>query len=118
LRTLREFYCSFNSLKTLPPELGSCTALQKMVLSNNEIKEIPSELSKLPSLKHFDLTGNQLVLFPPSVAAIDSLEKLDLGNNPKLNRAITAALKKGPDALLTYLRSAEYGALFLDVRHS
>jgi hypothetical protein len=63
-----------------------------------------------------DLTGNKLTLIPPSIVTIDSLEKLEIGSNPNMHKAILSAAKKGPDQLISYLRTSEYGALYQDVR--
>lgn len=115
LGTLKELFLSFNKLKRLPPELGKCANLEKITLSNNQIRFVPSELAQIQYLRTLELTGNKIKVLPPEVAEIPELQHLNLSLNPVI-KPIDQAARKGPKALLEYLRSDAYDQEYYAVR--
>lgn len=115
LGTLKELYLSFNQLKRLPPELGKCGNIEKITLSNNKLRFIPAELAQNQYLKTLDLTGNKIKVIPPEVAEIPELSNLGLSLNPVI-KSIDQAARKGPKALLEFLRSDAYDQEYYTVR--
>lgn len=73
-----------NNLKSLPPEIGLCVALEELYLSGNEIGEggLPQELSQCKNLLELHVAQNLLPAFPvAAVCGLTSLEVLDLSQN-------------------------------------
>ena len=85
----------------------------------------------MKSLRTMDLCTNHIHLLPPQIFIPDTLEEVkrffcstrnsilfgqvNLSNNNDLNSALVTAARRGPDALLDYVRSAEYAELYKDV---
>lgn len=67
----------------LPPQLGSCVALEYLNLSHNRMEgHLPNSLGGLPYLGVLDLSSNELTgTLPESLSTSSSLKKLNLSFN-------------------------------------
>ncbi len=72
---------SYRKLKSLPPEIGKLTNLQKLELQNNQLSSLPPELGQLTNLTDLYLYNNQLSSLPPELGQLTNLEWLNLQNN-------------------------------------
>ncbi len=68
-------------LATLPPEIGSLTALQRLDLGGNQLTTLPPVIGSLTALRRLILIGNQLTTLPPEIGSLTALQKLYLGGN-------------------------------------
>jgi internalin A len=94
-------------LETLPESIGNLTALSMLSLRGNQLTALPESIDRLTSLMRLDLRGNRLVSVPRELA--DQLAKglqLELAGNP-LHDPLPEIIERGPEALITYLRSLE-----------
>ncbi|TAE68409.1 MAG: GTP-binding protein [Oscillatoriales cyanobacterium] len=78
-------------LEELPPEIGKCTQLEKLVLGKydeekqqvlgNKLTEFPDVVLQLTNLKILSLRNNQITYIPEAIAQLSNLTKLNLWNN-------------------------------------
>ncbi|MCC3438427.1 MAG: leucine-rich repeat domain-containing protein [Microcoleus sp. PH2017_05_CCC_O_A] len=100
-------------LEELPPEIGKCTQLEKLVLKKydeqkgqfvgNKLTEFPDVVLQLTNLKILNLSRNQITSIPEGIEILSNLTHLSLSENQ-----ITAI----PDAIgklsnLTFLNLSE-----------
>jgi len=93
----------YNSLRTLPRELGDLkklktlqiihtnfddvtsichlTGLEHLVMNQNKFKELPPELGDLTNLKTLSCGGNRMTALPSTIAQLKDLEELRLSGN-------------------------------------
>jgi len=76
-----ELYLNDNEIKTLPPEIGLLTNLQRLYLHNNKIVKLPPEIGSLSNLRELSLYNNQIKSLPPEIASLINLQRLYLDNN-------------------------------------
>lgn len=69
------------SLSGLPPALGSCAKLKKLMCHHCAITALPPELGGLAALTVLLAAHNRLETLPPSFGALASLVELDLSSN-------------------------------------
>lgn len=94
-----------NEITGLPTELGSLRALQRLSLHHNALTAVPSSLGALAgSLTTLELHANDLEILPKSLGALTALRTLTTGGNDSLFFPPLAVCKKGPAAVLAYLR--------------
>jgi len=110
---LQEFYCSFNNIKILPPEIGQCIHLEKLACSNNLIKKIPHEVAKLDQLSTLNISANKVRFLPPDLGHMPSLQNLDVSSNP-LCKEIDHFARKGKKELLKYLATEQYEEFYYE----
>jgi hypothetical protein len=79
---LRWLILSDNQLAVLPPELGTCTRLQKLMLSGNRLTSLPPELAHCQNLELLRLAANQFETFPEWLCDLPSLAWLAVAGNP------------------------------------
>jgi Leucine-rich repeat (LRR) protein len=72
---------SFESLKSIPKEIGVLVNLEEIYIGNNYITEIPKEIGNLVKLKQLWLTNNQIVDIPKEIGNMKKLQLLDLQKN-------------------------------------
>ena len=71
-------YCD---LVTLPPELGQCQNLEKLICFNNQLVTLPPELGQCQKLKMLNVFNNRLASLPPELGQCQNLEMLNVFNN-------------------------------------
>jgi Leucine-rich repeat (LRR) protein/predicted acylesterase/phospholipase RssA len=69
LASLRVLDVSFNSLKALPPELGSLPALSIFSAEENQLVSCPASLERLTSLRILRLYSTQVMVLPTRLPA-------------------------------------------------
>jgi Protein kinase domain/Leucine rich repeat len=82
---LRWLILTDNCLSTIPPEIGRCSLLQKLMLAGNQISTIPSEISNCSSLELVRLAANQLEESPLHLLRLPKLAWVALSENPFLS---------------------------------
>ena len=68
---LRELYLNNNRLNTLPPEIGSLTALSVLHLINNQLAALPPALRQLKRLRSLALHRNPRLKLSPTILGPD-----------------------------------------------
>jgi len=78
-------------LEELPPEIGKCTQLEKLVLGKwdeetrklvgNKLTEFPDVVFQLTSLKILSIVDNQITVIPEAIGQLSNLTGLYLRNN-------------------------------------
>ena len=64
---LRWLILTDNEVEALPPEIGNCTQLQKLMLAGNLLRTLPVELAACSRLELIRLAANQLSQMPGNV---------------------------------------------------
>ena len=79
---LRWLILTDNQIRSLPPELGQCTQLQKLMLAGNELAHLPPELAACTQLELLRLSANRLSALPDWLLNMPRLAWLALAGNP------------------------------------
>ena len=95
-----------NQLTALSPEIGQLQNLRTLTLWGNQLTALPPEIGQLQSLERLQLNSNQLTALPPELGQLGKLGTLVLGDNP-LPEPYPDLIKRGTEAVVTYLRSLE-----------
>mmetsp|Transcript_7129 Transcript_7129/g.15567 ORF Transcript_7129/g.15567 Transcript_7129/m.15567 type:complete len:453 (-) Transcript_7129:141-1499(-) len=74
-----------NQLQSLPPTVGRCTKLQKLMLSGNLLSSIPDEISNCTNLELVRLASNRLAEPPVKLLQLPNLAWVALSDNPFLS---------------------------------
>lgn len=80
--TLRWLVLTDNRIAQLPPGIGRCTRLQKLMLAGNRLRALPDELAQCRSLELLRLAANALESFPACLAGLPRLSWLAFAGNP------------------------------------
>ena len=94
--SLRWLILTDNQLEALPPEIGSCTQLQKLMLAGNRLTELPETLARCTNLELLRIAANQLTELPAWLLALPHLAWLAYAGNPFAEAAEAAALARNP----------------------
>jgi Leucine-rich repeat (LRR) protein len=81
LKLLRELDCSCNHLTSLPREIGNCSRLKSLKINGNYITELPAELGRCLLLEEIIASENKLLDVPASLGFLQGLRVLRLNNN-------------------------------------
>jgi hypothetical protein len=79
---LRWIVLTDNRLEALPPEIGTCKRLQKLMLAGNRLSFLPDELAELKGLELLRLSANRFESLPEVLLQMPRLAWLALGGNP------------------------------------
>jgi Protein kinase domain/Leucine rich repeat len=79
---LRWLILTDNQISQLPPELGTCHRLQKLMLAGNQLRSLPSEMADCQNLELIRLAANRLEALPPWLLQLPRLAWLAWGGNP------------------------------------
>ena len=94
--TLRWLILTDNQLAALPPEIGNCPQLQKLMLAGNELTELPATLARCTNLELLRIAANRLTALPPWLLAMPRLAWLAYAGNPFAEAAEAVALARHP----------------------
>ena len=79
---LRWLILTDNQLAALPPEIGRCGQLQKLLLAGNRLRHLPAELARCTKLELLRIAANQLAELPAWLLALPRLSWLAYAGNP------------------------------------
>ncbi|MEA3084048.1 MAG: hypothetical protein QOC89_1745 [Paraburkholderia sp.] len=99
---LRWLILTDNEIEALPPEIGACTQLQKLMLAGNRLRTLPEELAACSRLELLRLAANQLGELPAWLLRLPRLSWLAFAGNPFSEALETAALIDTPIAHLEW----------------
>jgi hypothetical protein len=95
---LRWLILTDNEVEALPPEIGNCTQLQKLMLAGNRLRELPVALAACSRLELIRLAANRLAELPVWVASLPRLSWLAYAGNPFNERMEASAMTNTPVA--------------------
>ena len=84
---LRWLILTDNVLEALPPEIGNCSQLQKLMLAGNQLTELPETLANCTKLELLRIAANQLTALPAWLLSMPRLAWLAYAGNPFEARA-------------------------------
>jgi hypothetical protein len=87
---LRWLILTDNQLEVLPPEIGQCGELQKLMLAGNQLRELPETLANCTKLELLRVAANQLPELPTWLLNLPRLSWLAYAGNP-FSRPLEAA---------------------------
>ncbi len=93
---LRWLILTDNQLQSLPPEIGRCGQLQKLMLAGNQLRHLPAELAQCTNLELLRIAANQLTELPAWLLALPRLAWLAYAGNPFGAAAEAAAVARHP----------------------
>ncbi len=88
---LRWLILTDNEVEALPPELGACTELQKLMLAGNRLAALPDEMAACTRLELVRLAANRFARLPDWLLALPRLAWLAYAGNPFASAAEAAA---------------------------
>ncbi|MBT9394657.1 leucine-rich repeat-containing serine/threonine-protein kinase [Hymenobacter sp. NST-14] len=99
---LRWLILTDNELAALPPEIGNCGQLQKLMLAGNRLRELPPELARCTHLELLRLAANQLTTLPEWLLTMPRLSWLAFAGNPLATAAEAAALARADQPAIAW----------------
>ncbi len=79
---LRWLTLTDNEIEVLPPQIGRCAHLQKLMLAGNRLETVPVELADCTRLELLRLSANRLPALPAWLADMPRLAWLAFAGNP------------------------------------
>jgi len=89
---LRWLTLTDNAIEQLPPEIGNCHDLQKLMLAGNRLQTLPETLAHCQRLELIRIAANQLHAFPTWLLSLPRLSWLAYSGNPFSAELEAAAL--------------------------
>lgn len=90
--SLRWLILTDNRIESLPPSIGKCAPLQKLMLSGNQLASLPEEMAACVNLELVRLAANRFGSLPDWLLELPKLAWLALAGNPLCRQpGITAA---------------------------
>ena len=93
---LRWLILTDNELESLPPEIGRCAHLQKLMLAGNRLRYLPAELAHCTQLELLRIAANELQALPAWLLALPRLAWLAYAGNPFCAAAEAAVAARHP----------------------
>lgn len=90
--SLRWLILTDNEIEALPPTIGRCARLQKLMLAGNRLQGLPSEMAACQGLELLRISANRLDALPDWLPSLPRLAWLAFAGNPFDDRAEAAAL--------------------------
>ncbi|WP_176158579.1 leucine-rich repeat-containing protein kinase family protein [Burkholderia multivorans] len=81
-RMLRWLILTDNAIDALPPEIGDCSRLQKLMLAGNRLQSLPDEMAACRALELVRLAANRLDALPDWLLRLPRLAWLAVAGNP------------------------------------
>jgi hypothetical protein len=79
---LRWLILTDNRITALPPEIGACTRLQKLMLAGNQLESLPPEMANCTKLELLRIAANRLQALPEWLLSLPRLSWLAFAGNP------------------------------------
>lgn len=93
---LRWLILTDNRLESLPPEIGTCGHLEKLMLAGNQLTSLPETLVNCTNLGLLRIAANQLAALPAWLLAMPRLSWLAYAGNPFSAAAEAAVVARHP----------------------
>jgi len=90
--SLRWLILTDNEIETLPPAIGRCTRLQKLMLAGNQLQTLPVELASCQRLELLRISANRLDALPGWLLSLPRLAWMAFAGNPFDDMPEAAAL--------------------------
>ena len=98
---LRWLILTDNQIETLPPEIGRCRQLQKLMLAGNRLSALPDALVNCRQLELLRLSANRFEALPAWLLTLPRLTWLACAGNPMSREPQPAAVNAVPWSDLT-----------------
>ena len=99
---LRWLILTDNQIGALPPEIGQCTLMQKLMLAGNQLTELPETLANCTKLELLRIAANRLTTLPAWLLALPRLSWLAYAGNPFCEAAEAAVVARHPIAAIPW----------------
>lgn len=93
---LRWLILTDNQIEVLPPELGQCRQLQKLMLAGNRLRSLPDSLANCTRLELLRIAANRLAGLPSWLLNLPRLSWLAYAGNPFTHALEARALNDTP----------------------
>lgn len=93
---LRWLILTDNEIEALPPELGNCEQLQKLMLAGNRLRALPDTLARCKKLELLRIAANELTELPSWLLSMPRLSWLAYAGNPFTRTHERGALNDTP----------------------
>ncbi|MBI5918616.1 MAG: protein kinase [Nitrosomonadales bacterium] len=90
---LRWLILTDNRLREIPPELGRCVRLQKLMLAGNQLTHLPDALAACRNLELLRIAANRFERLPDWLLAMPRLAWLAYSGNPCSDASEAAAMQ-------------------------
>lgn len=91
---LRWLILTDNQIAKIPPELGNCGRLQKLMLAGNRLQALPEEMAACTNLELLRVSANQLAALPDWLLALPRLAWIAYAGNPFCAQGERGALEQ------------------------
>jgi len=81
-KALRWLVLTDNQIAQLPPSIGDCAQLQKLMLAGNQLTALPANLANCQQLELIRLAANRFAALPEVLFELPRLAWLAIGGNP------------------------------------
>lgn len=88
---LRWLVLTDNQISTLPPDIGRCHQLQKLMLAGNQLQALPPEMAGCTRLELLRIAANRLTALPDWLLQLPRLAWLAFAGNPLRQAAAPAS---------------------------
>ncbi|MBY0243152.1 MAG: leucine-rich repeat-containing serine/threonine-protein kinase [Burkholderiaceae bacterium] len=99
---LRWLILTDNAIESLPPEIGQCGEMQKLMLAGNRLTTLPDTLARCHKLELLRIAANQLTALPDWLQHMPRLSWLAFGGNPFGVALEQRALERSPVPLVAW----------------
>ena len=99
---LRWLILTDNQLAEVPPEIGNCQYLEKLMLAGNQLTALPDSLARCHNLGLLRIAANQLTELPAWLLTLPRLSWLAYAGNPFSEAAEAAAVAQHPIASIPW----------------
>jgi len=99
---LRWLILTDNQVECLPPTIGQCQPLQKLMLAGNRLQSLPDELAQCHRLELLRISANPLDKLPAWLTQMPRLSWLAFGGTPCVHAQEVRALASAPIDLVSW----------------
>jgi hypothetical protein len=99
---LRWLILTDNQVEFLPPDIGQCLPLQKLMLAGNRLQSLPPQLAQCQRLELLRISANPLAALPDWLTQLPRLSWLAFAGTPYAQAQEARALESAPIARLPW----------------